>query len=58
MAIWFSLSIRYLWLILGGACFLLAAKTKLLKFIWAALAAILTFLIVASPRAAVCRILH
>jgi inner membrane protein len=40
----------YLWLILGGASFLLTARTKLLKFTWAALAAVLTFLIVASPR--------
>ena len=41
----------YLWLILGGASFLLTARTKLLQFTWAALAAVLTFLIVASPRA-------
>jgi len=40
----------YLWLMLGGAAFLLTAKTTLLKFIWAAIAAILTFLVVASPR--------
>ena len=40
----------YLWLVLGGAAFLLTAKSKLLKFTWAALAAVLTFLIVASPR--------
>src|SRR5687768_6014421 len=40
----------YLWLILGGASFLLTARTKVLKFIWAVIAAVLTFLIVASPR--------
>lgn len=40
----------YLWLILGGAGFLLTAKTRFLKFIWAFIAAILTFLIIASPR--------
>jgi len=40
----------FLWLILGGASFLLTARTKLLKFSWAAVAAVLTFLIVASPR--------
>src|SRR5829696_6836493 len=40
----------YLWLILGGASFLLTAKTGFSKFIWAAIAAILTFLIIASPR--------
>ena len=41
----------YLWLILGGAAFLLTARTKFYKFIWATLAAILTLLVVASPRA-------
>ena len=40
----------YLWLILGGAAFLLTARTKSLQFTWAAIAAVLTFLIVASPR--------
>lgn len=40
----------YMWLILGGAAFLLGARTKLLRFTWAAMAAILTFLVVASPR--------
>ena len=40
----------FLWLVLGGAAFLLTAKTKVSKFIWAAIAAVLTFLIVASPR--------
>ena len=33
----------YLWLILGGASFLLTARTKLLKFTWAAFAAVLRF---------------
>jgi inner membrane protein len=40
----------YLWLILGGASFLLTARTRSLKFVWAVLAAILTFLVVASAR--------
>ena len=40
----------YLWLILGGAAFLLTAKTKFLKVIWAIVAAVLTLLVVASPR--------
>jgi inner membrane protein len=40
----------YLWLILGGAAFLLSAKTKSGKFIWAAVAAVLTYAIVAGPR--------
>ena len=40
----------YLWLILGGAVFLLSAKTKNGKVIWAALAVVLTLLIVLSPR--------
>ena len=40
----------YLWLILGGASFLLTARTRFSKFFWAALAAVLTFLVVASPR--------
>src|SRR5215204_6495813 len=37
----------YLWLILGGASFLLSAKSRFLKFIWGAVAAILTFLVIA-----------
>jgi inner membrane protein len=40
----------YLWLILGGAVFLLTARSRFLKVIWAIVAAILTFLVVASPR--------
>jgi inner membrane protein len=40
----------YIWLTLGGAMFLLTAKTRFLKVIWAVIAAILTFLVVASPR--------
>ena len=40
----------YLWLILGGAAFLLTTRTRFSKFTWAAIAAVLTFLIVASPR--------
>ena len=40
----------YLWLILGGASFLLTARTRFLKFIWGGVAAAITFLVVASPR--------
>jgi inner membrane protein len=40
----------YLWLILGGASFLLTARSKFLKFIWAVVAAILTLLVIVSPR--------
>jgi len=40
-----------LWVVLGGAAFLLASKTTISKFIWVAVAAIITSLIVASPRA-------
>jgi len=40
----------YMWLILGGAAFLLTARTRFLKLMWAAIAAVLTFLVVASPR--------
>lgn len=40
----------YLWLILGGAVFLLTAKTRFYKGVWAVIAAALTFLIIASPR--------
>lgn len=40
----------FLWLILGGAAFLLASKTRTSKFVWGAIAAITTFLIVAGPR--------
>jgi inner membrane protein len=40
----------YIWLILGGASFLLTAQTRFLKTIWALVAAVLTILIVASPR--------
>ncbi len=39
-----------MWLILGGACFLLSAKTRSGKFVWAGVAAVLTFLIIASER--------
>ena len=41
----------FLWVVLGGAVFLLASRTKVSKFIWIALAALITLLIVASPRA-------
>jgi len=40
----------FMWVVLGGAAFLLASKTKISKFIWATLAALITFLIVFSPR--------
>jgi inner membrane protein len=40
----------YLWLILGGASFLLTARTRFLKFTWGGVAVILTFLVIASPR--------
>lgn len=40
----------YMWLILGGAVFLLTARSRFLKVIWAVLAALTTFLVVASPR--------
>ena len=40
----------YIWLILGGAVFLLTARTRFLRVIWAVIAAVLTFLVVASPR--------
>src|SRR5215216_3746376 len=40
----------YIWLILGGAAFLLTGRTMFLKVIWGVIAAILTFLVVASSR--------
>ena len=40
----------YIWLVLGGTAFLLTAKTTFLKVIWGVLAAVTTFLVVASPR--------
>ena len=43
----------YMWLILGGACFLLSAKTRSGKLIWGALATGLTALVIVSPRAGV-----
>jgi inner membrane protein len=42
----------YLWLLLGGTCFLLSAKTTSGKVIWGAVAVVLTGLVVANPRAA------
>jgi inner membrane protein len=41
----------FLWLILGGAAFLLVSKTKISRVIWGLLALIVTFIIVAGPRA-------
>jgi inner membrane protein len=40
----------YIWLILGGATFLLGARTRLLQFMWAGIGIVTTYLIVASPR--------
>lgn len=40
----------FLWLVLGGASFLLAKEGRASKFIWGGIAVLLTFLIVASPR--------
>lgn len=40
----------FIWVVLGGAAFLLASKTKTSKFFWAAVAAIITFLILFSGR--------
>src|SRR5829696_10471171 len=40
----------YIWLILGGAVFLLTAKTRFSKFFWAAIAALLTLLMAAGLR--------
>lgn len=40
----------FIWLILGGATFLLGARSKLLKFMWVGLAIFTTYIIVASPR--------
>lgn len=41
----------FMWVVLGGAAFLLASKTKVSKTFWTVAAAIITFLIVFSPRA-------
>ena len=40
----------FIWMILGGAAFLLGARTKLLKLVWAGMAILTTYLIVASQR--------
>ncbi len=40
----------YIWLILGGAVFLLSAKTKIGKLMWGALAVVLTALVIMGPR--------
>lgn len=40
----------FIWVVLGGAAFLLASKTKTSKFFWALVAAIITFLILFSGR--------
>jgi inner membrane protein len=40
----------FLWLMLGGASFLLTSKTKSSKVIWITLAAVLSFLVIAGPR--------
>ena len=41
----------FLWVVLGGAAFLLTSKTKISKAIWITVAAIITLLIVTNPRA-------
>ena len=41
----------FLWVVLGGAAFLLASKTKISKSIWIGVAAIISFLIVSASRA-------
>jgi inner membrane protein len=40
----------FLWVVLGGAAFLLASRSKISKFVWATLAALITLLIVFSAR--------
>jgi inner membrane protein len=40
----------YMWLILGGAVFLLTARSMFLKVIWGVIGTLTTFLVVASPR--------
>ena len=40
----------YMWVVLGGAAFLLTSKTKISKAIWATVAAVITYLILAGPR--------
>jgi inner membrane protein len=42
----------YQWLLLGGTCFLLSAKTIGGKIIWGAVAAVLTLLVILAPRGA------
>jgi inner membrane protein len=41
----------FMWVVLGGAAFLLVSKTKVSKFVWTTIVAIITFLIVFIPRA-------
>jgi len=40
----------YIWLVLGGAVFLLTARSGFLKIVWGVIGALTTFLVVASPR--------
>jgi len=42
----------YIWLVLGGAVFLLTARSGFLKIVWGVIGALTTFLVVASPRSA------
>ena len=42
----------FIWVILGSACFLLTSRTKLSKFVWFIVGALLTLLITVSPRGA------
>ena len=40
----------FLWVVLGGAAFLLVSKTPVSKVIWAAVAGVITFLLILGPR--------
>jgi len=42
----------YQWLLLGGVCFLLSAKTRGGRVVWGVVAAVLTALVIISPRGA------
>jgi inner membrane protein len=42
----------FIWLILGGSCFLLTSKTTLQKLLWAFLGLVLSLLVVVGPRSA------
>lgn len=40
----------FLWIVLGGACFLLSTNTRFLRIVWILLGAVVTLLIIAAPR--------